>query len=340
MNKIPVYFNKNQLLFRPKYEWVLGKKIKHPETTRRAESIFNEIRKNKNLFDIRCPANIPLGVIRELHSDDLITLYNSAGLLPEGQDFYPSVFPHENRDNADPSNIFHAGHYCFDSGTPLNNRTWMASSWSAACAFEAATEVLQGNSRFAYALSRPPGHHATGKTYGGYCYLNNSACAAKLLRTKGKVVTVDIDFHHGNGTQEMFYRDSRVKTISIHGDPKRHFPYYCGYEDEIGMGPGKGYNHNIILKDGSGLTTYRNTLKNQVIPLIKEFDPKFLVICAGFDTYHLDPIGKFRLKTEDYQKVAKVFFDLDLPTVIIQEGGYYTKDLGRNVVSFLMGFLT
>lgn len=340
MTKIPIYFNKNQLLFRPKYEWVLGKRIKHPETTRRAENIFNELKKNHEYFDLCEPETIPLGIIRELHKDDLITLYNSAGLLPEGQDFYPSVFPHENLDAADPSNIFHAGHYCFDSGTPLNNRTWMASSWSAACAFEAANSVLNQVTPVAYALSRPPGHHATGKTYGGYCYLNNSACAAKTLRSKGKVATIDIDFHHGNGTQEIFYRDNRVLTISVHGDPKKHFPYYCGYEDENGMGPGKGFNHNIIVNDGVRLNSYRNVLKKKVFPLLEEFAPKYLVICAGFDTYYLDPIGNFNLRTEDYQKIGKLFAELDLPTVIVQEGGYYTKDLGKNVVSFLKGFIT
>jgi acetoin utilization deacetylase AcuC-like enzyme len=324
--------------FRPKYEWALGNRIKHPESTRRAESIFRALKKSKDLFEIIDPPKIPLKAIRDSHNYQLITLYNTATSLPEDREFYPSVFPQRMKAKPDPTNVFHAGFYCFDSGTPLNNKTWSAAAWSAATAYYAANNVLKKKSDVSYALSRPPGHHAARDTYGGYCYFNNAAIAAKLLKKSGRVAVVDIDFHHGNGTQEVFYKDDQVLTISIHGDPREHFPYFCGFQSEIGSGKGEGYNSNIILPNGTNLSQYLKTLRKTVIPLIKRYEPQHLIICAGFDTYKLDPIGKFALDTPDYQKIGMEFQKLKLPTVIVQEGGYFTRDLGNNVVSFLSAF--
>lgn len=184
----------------------------------------------------------------------------------------------------------------------------------------------------------PPGHHASRDTYGGYCYFNNAGIAAKLLRKHGRVAIVDIDFHHGNGTQEIFYNDDRVLTISVHGDPRHHFPYFCGFPSETGSGKGEGYNLNHILEDGTKVNSYLRLLKDSVLPVLKRYEPSFLILAVGFDTYHLDPIGKFALETPDYNRIAKLFQNLSYPTVILQEGGYYTKDLGKNVVSFLKGF--
>lgn len=333
--KIPVFFHTSQMEFHPKYEWALGNRIKHPESTRRAESIFKALKKEKESFDIIEPPKIALKAIRDSHNYQLITLYNTATLIPEGESFYPSVFPQRMKAKPDPTNIYHAGFYCFDSGTPLNNKTWLASAWSASTAYFAADYIVKEKGRVAYALSRPPGHHASRDSYGGYCYFNNAAIAAKLLRKKGRVAVVDIDFHHGNGTQDIFYKDDRVFVSSIHGDPRHHFPYFCGFPSEIGQGKGEGFNLNVILEDGTELKKYLQTLKKIVIPALKRFEPDYLVICAGFDTYELDPIGKFKIKTEDFKEIGKVFKNLKLPTVIVQEGGYHTKDLGKNVVSLL-----
>ncbi|MCP4913071.1 MAG: histone deacetylase family protein [Oligoflexia bacterium] len=337
-SKLPCFFHEGQLEFHPKFEWALGNRIKHPETTRRAESIFRELRKNKDLFDIIEPTRIPLKAIRDSHAYQLMSLYNTASTLDDGETFYPSVFPQRKNANPDPTNIKHAGFYCFDSGTPLDNKTWIAAAWSAGSAYYAADEVGKERSRVSYALSRPPGHHASKDAYGGYCYFNNAAIAAKLLKKKGRVAIVDIDFHHGNGTQEIFYGDDKVLTISVHGDPRLHFPYFCGFPNELGKGKGEGYNLNIILKDKTKINSYLKTLKEIVVPALKKFEPDYLIIAAGFDTYKLDPIGNFDLEVEDYIKIAQVFKKLKLPTVILQEGGYYTKDLGKNVVSFLKGF--
>src|SRR5690606_17707426 len=221
----------------------------------------------------------------------------------------------------------------------LNNKTLSAAGWSAACALEATKLVAQGKEQVTYALSRPPGHHASFDTYGGYCYFNNAAIAARELKKKGRVVIFDIDFHHGNGSQEIFYEDPDVMVISIHGDPRDYFPYLMGFPEETGKGEGSGFNLNIILPTGAKIKTYENALKRQVFPTIKAFEPSYLIISAGFDTYRLDPIGKFELDTPDYERLGRLICDLKLPTVILQEGGYYTKDLGLNARSFLKGFL-
>lgn len=337
MDKIPVFFNIEQLNFQPKYEWVLGKKIKHPETTRRAQSIYRALKKEPEAFDIITTPEIPLLALRQTHNSQLITLYSTAQNIPEGETFHPCVFPQRKTAQPDPNNINHAGFFCFDSGTPLNNNTWTAATWSAASAYHAAKQVGRGKSRVAYALSRPPGHHANKESFGGYCYFNNAAIAARELRKKGRVAIVDIDFHHGNGTQDIFYENDQVLTISIHGNPKRHFPFFAGFPEEVGSGKGKGFNMNIILPDGSGLKPYLKTLKTIVLPAVQHFEPDYLIIAAGFDTYIHDPIGSFELSTQDYEKIGQVLASIKLPTTVIQEGGYFTRDLGDNVVSFLKG---
>lgn len=336
--KLPVFFHPRQLDFHPKYEWALGNRIKHPESTKRAESIYKALAANSKLFEIYEPERVPLAALRACHSYELLTLYNTAQSLEEGVAFYPSVFPGK-KIKPDPTNIKHAGFYCFDSGTPLDRYTWQAASWSCASALEAGKCVEEKKSNVAYAISRPPGHHATKDSYGGYCYFNNAAMVAKRLRKKGRVLILDIDFHHGNGTQEIFYRDDQVFTISIHGDPRTYFPFYWGFSSEIGAGKGTGYNLNIILPKNTVLKEYLSTLKKVVIPAIRSFEPSYLVIAAGFDTYKLDPIGDFALETEDYTKIGNLIHGLKIPTVILQEGGYFTRDLGKNVVSFLKGFL-
>lgn len=338
MNKISVFFNEEQLQFQPKYEWVLGKKIKHPESTQRAQSIYRALKKEKDLFDIQQTPSIPLKALRDSHNNQLITLYTSAQQLAEGVTFHPCVFPQLKSTQPDPTNINHAGFYCFDSGTPLSRNTWTAAAWSAASAWHAAQALLKEKSRVTYALSRPPGHHATREAFGGYCYFNNASIAAKLLAKKARVAILDIDFHHGNGTQEMFYDSDKVLTLSIHGDPKQHFPYFAGFPNEVGVRDGEGYNMNFILPDGTKLDRYMKTLKRDIIPAIEHFEPDYLILCAGFDTYIHDPIGSFALTTPDYGKIGKLLSRLELPTAVIQEGGYFTKDLGNNVVSLLKGF--
>lgn len=172
---------------------------------------------------------------------------------------------------------------------------------------------------------------------GGYCYLNNAAVATEYLSGFGKVATLDVDFHHGNGTQHIFYHRSDVLTISIHAHPDWKFPFFSGYENEVGTGAGEGFNRNFALTEGTTDSQYQTVLE-QALEHIREFRPDYLVISLGLDTHESDPIGGFRLTSEYFTEMARSIADLQLPTVIIQEGGYNTDLLGKNVVAFLDGF--
>lgn len=334
--KIPCLFHPEQLLFKPVYEWAFGDKIDHPETTARAENILAALKSDLR-FDVRAPKTQPMAALRDAHSYNLLTLYNTARQLPEDETFYPSVFPHERGIKGDPTTLRHAGCFCFDSGTPLNNRTLDAAAWSAACAYEGAKLVKSGQP-VVYALSRPPGHHASKDHFGGYSYFNNSGIAARYLRRHGRVAVVDIDFHHGNGTQSMFYRDDRVLTVSIHGDPVDFYPFFSGFPTETGAGKGEGYNLNFALPAKTSFADWMAVFENSVLPAVAHFSPDYVVLAAGFDTYVHDPIGDFLLETPDYATIGAAVRALNLPTLVVQEGGYYTPDLGKNVASLLTGF--
>ncbi len=338
--KLPVFFHEDQLHHKPVFEWAFGEKIPHPETTCRVESILAELEAHSPRFELRSPEQFPLALIKETHNKKMVEAIQSAASLPLGKTFYPSVFPyHRDKSNLDSSNIHHAGAFCFDSGTPLNATTFAAAAWSAACAFDAAKLVASGTQKYAYALSRPPGHHASTDLFGGYCYFNNAAIAAKVLRqTHSRVALVDIDFHHGNGTQVIFDRDPSVLVISLHGDPNEHYPHFTGYANETGSGKGKGFNINIPLPGGTDGQEYLHRLSAEVIPALQRFEAQALVLSAGFDTYVADPIGAFCLETPDFLSVGEQFAALKLPTVIVQEGGYESTSLGRNVVSLLEAF--
>jgi acetoin utilization deacetylase AcuC-like enzyme len=333
---IPCFFHSDQLDFKPRYEWAFGEKIEHPETTARADKILAALEARPDFYELQVPNKAPLTDIRRLHNYNLVTLYNAACQLPQGHTFYPSVFLRERTARVDPTNVMHAGHFCFDSGTPLNRQTLNAASWSAACAISAAETVRRGT-RLAFALSRPPGHHATRNQFGGYCYFNNTALAARRLRRDGRVAVVDIDFHHGNGTQSIFWRDGRVLTISVHGDPREFFPFFVGYPAETGGGAGSGFNLNLPLPAKTDSKEYVRTLEQHVIPAIAHFDPVSLVVAAGVDTYERDPIGDFGLKTDDFRTIGEIIGKLKLPTAAIMEGGYYTPHIGRNVDALLDG---
>ncbi|MEZ6188516.1 MAG: histone deacetylase family protein [Planctomycetota bacterium] len=331
----PVFFHDVQLEFKPLYEWAFGERIDHPETTARAESIRAALLEDGR-FAIRPPQSVPLAPIRQLHNYQLMTLYNTATELPPEQTFYPSVFPKSEQARPDPTNIRHAGCFCFDSGTPLNAMTLEAASWSAACAYEAAQLVRKGEP-MVYSLSRPPGHHATRKLFGGYSYFNNAAIAARYLRRSGRVAILDVDFHHGNGTQEIFYRDAKVLVVSLHGDPREFYPYFAGYATECGAGPGEGFNLNLPLPGGCDGSEYMRVLLQHALPQIQNFAPDYLIVSAGHDAYVDDPIGHFSLTRDDFTTLGNHLGRLGLPTLVVQEGGYHTPTLGSVVRAFLKG---
>jgi acetoin utilization deacetylase AcuC-like enzyme len=211
------------------------------------------------------------------------------------------------------------GYYGFDT-TPLVAGTWEAARAAAACALTAA-EWVAAEGGTAYALCRPPGHHAGPDSFGGYCYLNNAALAAVRLADQGDLAILDIDYHHGNGTQAAFYGSDRVFFVSLHADPDWEYPLYWGRADEAGEGAGHGYNCNLPLPPHTGDATYLEALRD-ALEAIADFDPAALVLSAGFDGFSGDPLGQFELTPDGFGRIGEAIAGLGLPTVVVQEGGY------------------
>ena len=230
------------------------------------------------------------------------------------------------------------GYYCYDAGTPIVEGTWDAVLASAHCALTAAALVADG-AHSAYALCRPPGHHAGASTYGGYCFLNNAAIAAQSLRDHGsaKVVVLDVDYHHGNGTQDIFWPRDDVMTVSVHGSPETEYPFFRGFADERGADRGEGFCHNFPLPRGTGWEDYSATL-DRALEVIRAYGPDSVVISLGVDTYENDPISAFKLGQQHYPLIGAKIASLGLPTVFVQEGGYAVADIGTNVANVLTGF--
>ena len=258
-------------------------------------------------------------------------------------DALPSVWPlanrHGFRNDVLPANFAaRLGLFSFDSGSPLTAGTWAAARGGAACALAAALDVA-GGARSAFALSRPPGHHAGPDFLGGYCFLNNAAIAAQTLRDAGhaKVAVLDVDYHHGNGTQTIFYERADVFTVSIHGDPSTEYPFFLGHADERGAGAGEGFNLNLPLPRGTGFEAWHTTLTT-ALQAVQRFGATALVVPMGLDTFEGDPISGFTLKSADYFAVGKALAGAGLPTVFTFEGGYAVDAVGTNAVNLLQGF--
>ena len=228
-----------------------------------------------------------------------------------------------------------AGWFCFDTATPLVAGSFTAAAAAADVALTAADLVAAGEAA-AYALCRPPGHHAGPGYYGGFCLLNNAAIAARRLAASGRVAIVDVDFHHGNGTQDIFWDDADVLYVSLHGDPAGHYPFFTGAADETGGGPGAGTTRNLPLPDGTGDDAYLEALA-EALAAVEAFDPATLVVSAGFDTFEGDPIGAFRVTTAGFGRIGAALAALGRPTVVVQEGGYAVDSLGANVVALMGG---
>lgn len=229
-------------------------------------------------------------------------------------------------------------YYSFDAGTPITSGTWRAATASANVALTGQKLLLRGE-RAVFALCRPPGHHAARDFYGGYCFLNNAALAAQTLRDTGaeRVAILDVDYHHGNGTQAIFYNRYDVLFVSLHAHPSQEYPYFLGYEDETGAASGEGYNRNYPLRWGTGWDVYGETL-GIAIEYIRNYGPDALVISLGVDTFEKDPISRFRLKTEDYLRMGSAIASVGKPTLFVMEGGYAVEEIGVNAVNVLLGF--
>ncbi|EKE13739.1 MAG: histone deacetylase superfamily protein [uncultured bacterium] len=329
-----IIYSRIHLFHIPEFEIFNGHAGPHSEVPARVENI------KKGLIEFGFTINkpikkVPLSLINRVHEKNYVQFLKK---LIEYS--YPSVFPYNelNKNKKLINPLANFGKYSFDLYTPMSKNIFKIAVDSASLAFELADDIKNKKIKVGYALCRPPGHHAERSKMGGYCYLNNSAIAAEHLSTNGKVAILDVDFHHGNGTQNIFYDRGDVLTISIHADPNWKFPYFTGFSNERGINEGQGKNFNFFLPKGTTNNQYQRTLE-KAINKIEEFKPKYLVIPLGLDTHQSDPIGGFELTTKYYTEMAKTINSLKLPTLIVQEGGYNTKLLGNNVVAFLNGFI-
>ena len=230
-----------------------------------------------------------------------------------------------------------AGWHQVDLACPIGPHTWDAALASSEVAASAADLVLEGAAH-AYALCRPPGHHAYADMAGGFCFLNNTAIAAQRLRGRhARVAVLDVDVHHGNGTQGIFFERDDVLTVSIHADPSHYYPYFWGHAHETGTGTGQGCNLNLPLPLGSPDAPWLDA-GDQALVRIREFAPTALVVALGLDASESDPLQGLKVTGAGFHAMAAKIASLGLPTVLVQEGGYLSDDLGRNLVQFLSGF--
>jgi acetoin utilization deacetylase AcuC-like enzyme/GNAT superfamily N-acetyltransferase len=306
------------------------------ESPVRIETILKELDKT-GLFHKVIPRHFSERYIKAVHDSRFVEYFKKVcANLEAGQSIYPYVFPIRNVARPPKELPIRAGYYCIDTFTPINGNAYLAAKRAADCALTAAGQILEGY-RLAYALVRPPGHHAGRRSFGGFCYFNSAAIAAQYLSTHGRVAILDIDYHHGNGQQDIFYERPDVLTISIHRHPRFAYPYFSGFADEKGDGAGKGYNINIPLMpeefDGK---RYQQVL-SEVLKRVVRFRPQFLIVALGLDTAKEDPTGSWSLEAEDFEAVGKMIGSVHLPTLVVQEGGYDTRVLGINARRFFTG---
>ena len=315
-----------------------GLRTPYLENTDRMDRILEALRQVK-WAEIHVPRDFGLGPVYAVHDRDYVDFLAScwtewqASEAADKSVLLPATFALRRHPHKPTGLLGRAGYSLMDLSACIVEGTYGAAVASVNCALSASEAVSSGEP-VAFALCRPPGHHA-GKDYaGGYCFLNNASVAASWLSASGKVAVLDIDYHCGNGTQDIFYDRSDVLTISIHADPNFEYPHFWGYANETGTGQGAGFHKNIPLAKGTGDARYLSALE-EALRLIRQFAPSHLVISAGMDIYADDPLGTVKVSTDGIGEIGKRIASLELPTVVVMEGGYANEMLGRNVVTFL-----
>ncbi|MCK0745874.1 histone deacetylase family protein [Chromohalobacter nigrandesensis] len=332
------FFHAEQRRHHPRLYFSLGKLREPQEIPARLEGLLGAVQRLG--FEVRMPPDNGLTAIRAVHHLPYLRFLESAhrrwtALGDDwGDEVMSNVFVRS--PNALRGVLAEAGRYLADGSAPIGEATWGSAYWSAQSAI-AAADALNHGERWAYALSRPPGHHARADAAGGFCFLNNTAIAAQRLTARyPRVVVLDTDMHHGQGVQEIFYDRDDVMYISIHGDTTNFYPAVTGFEDERGHGVGVGYNLNLPMPHGSPEAVFFERL-DEACQAIRLFEPDALVLALGFDIHERDPQAKVAVSTPGFGRLGRVVADLDLPTLVVQEGGYYLEGLEANAVSFFEG---
>jgi acetoin utilization deacetylase AcuC-like enzyme len=337
-----IYSDQHRLHVSPG-EFGFGEFVPAFEKPERAEIILGRVRE-VGLGAVEPPNPFPLDHVTRVHAPSLVSFLRTAHAewveLRRPGAAYPIAWAGGGmrRDRTGGSVDTKLARYCIDAATPITATTWLAALSSANCALTAAALIVKGEPA-AFALCRPPGHHAGVDHYGGYCFLNNAAIAAQYLRDCGlrRVAIIDIDYHHGNGTQNIFYSRGDVYFASIHADPDFDYPFLLGYADENGVGAGEGANLNLPLPEGTAWSQWAAAL-DHALASIRRFAADAVVVSLGVDTYKGDPISRFRLDSDHYPRVGEKLASLRLPTVFVMEGGYAIAEIGINAVNVLQGF--
>ena len=339
------FFSEKHALHAPEFEFYRGQRVPCFEKPERAVYVHEQLLARGH--DVRMPEADSLPVLQQIHSPRYLSFLQTAWdkwlTLDAGnasQQPFPSVWPVRSlrSDVASDNFIAQLGLYSMDNGTPLAAGTWVAAKAGADAAASAA-QALSHGAKAVFCATRPPGHHASADFMGGYCFLNNAAVAAQSLLNQGhtRVAILDVDYHHGNGTQSIFYERSDVLFVSLHGDPRTEFPFYLGHADECGAGAGLGFNLNLPLAAGCSSKDWFEALE-KACQRVSQHQPEALVISLGLDTYVGDPISKFALTTTDFSRLGQRLGQLGLPTIFVLEGGYATHELGSNAVNVIEGF--
>lgn len=333
-------FDDRQWNHDPKHFMANGTKLPNPEQPERIKVL--RAGAEAAGCDFEPPEDAGLGPIAAIHSPEYLTFLQTIytrwqRIDGSGEEVIPNIHPANRTDSYPKSAVGQAGFHQADTACPIASGTWEAAYWSAQSAVTGADALLSG-ARATYALSRPPGHHAFGDLAGGFCFLNNSAIAAERLRAGGlRPAILDVDVHHGNGTQGIFYDRDDVLTVSIHADPARFYPFFWGHSHERGAGAGLSYNLNLPLARGTNDEDFLVALET-ALTRVRAFGAEAVVIALGLDAYTGDPFKGFAVTTPGFARIGAAIANLNLPTVFVQEGGYLCDELGHNLTSVLNGF--
>ncbi len=312
------------------------------ECPMRAEIILERLKRVK-LGEIIAPDEFGLDPVTRVHNREFLEFLQQCWDLWLAQGYkgeaIPNVWPARGMQQRIPNHIEgKMGYYALAGETAISDGTWEAARASVNVALSAQAAISNGANE-AFALCRPPGHHAAGDMYGGYCFINNAAVAAQAFIDQGasRVAILDVDFHHGNGTQAIFYNRSDVMFLSLHGDPEDAFPYFLGFDDETGAGDGEGFNFNYPMSPGTKFKTWESALVDACKKIVN-YAPDALVISLGVDTFEHDPISFFKLTSDDFKRYGATIGGLKLPTLFVMEGGYAVDKIGINAVNVLQGY--